>query len=55
MNARSPDITAPGVSVRAAWNNGGYNTISGTSMAAPHVAGAALLISAFIAMASPVL
>lgn len=42
---RSPDITAPGVSVRAAWNNGGFNTISGTSMAAPHVAGAALLIT----------
>lgn len=36
-------IAAPGVNVKSAWLNGGYNTISGTSMATPHVAGAALL------------
>jgi subtilisin family serine protease len=31
-------IAAPGVCIRSAWNEGGYRTISGTSMAAPHVA-----------------
>ncbi|MET3143671.1 UNVERIFIED_ORG: hypothetical protein ABIB13_003408 [Arthrobacter sp. UYEF2] len=40
------DIQAPGVSVRSAWNDTsiGYNTLSGTSMAAPHVSGAAAIM-----------
>ena len=37
------DIFAPGVDITSAWLNGGSNTISGTSMATPHVAGAAAL------------
>ncbi|MDT8307089.1 MAG: carboxypeptidase regulatory-like domain-containing protein [Anaerolineae bacterium] len=39
-----PNISAPGVNVRSAWNNGSYNSISGTSMAAPHLSGAVALM-----------
>jgi subtilisin family serine protease len=37
------DYCAPGVSIFSTWKDGGYNTISGTSMAAPHAAGVLLL------------
>jgi subtilisin family serine protease len=38
------DILAPGVAILSTWLNGGTNTISGTSMATPHVAGLAAYI-----------
>jgi len=37
------DLFAPGSSITSTWSNGGTNTISGTSMASPHVAGVAAL------------
>lgn len=36
-------IGAPGVNILSTWKGGGLNTISGTSMATPHVSGAAAL------------
>ena len=37
------DVAAPGVDIYSTWKKTGYNTISGTSMASPHLAGAAAL------------
>jgi len=37
------DFAAPGVSIKSTWKNGGYNTISGTSMAAPHACAVLML------------
>jgi subtilisin family serine protease len=47
------DIWAPGVDILSTWVGGGTHTISGTSMASPHVAGAAALFLSSNPAATP--
>jgi subtilisin family serine protease len=47
------DIFAPGNDIKSAWYNGGYVNLSGTSMASPHVAGAAAQVLQLFPNASP--
>lgn len=47
------DLIAPGVYIYSTYKSGGYTTMSGTSMASPHVAGGAALYIATHPGASP--
>lgn len=49
------DVAAPGVSVLSSWigSNTATNTISGTSMSTPHVAGLALYLIALEGLSTP--
>lgn len=47
------DIMAPGVCILSTWTGSSTNTISGTSMASPHVAGAAALYKSTHPTATP--
>ncbi|UCC80404.1 MAG: S8 family peptidase [Candidatus Zixiibacteriota bacterium] len=48
-----PEVTAPGVGIRSASRTGGYVSMSGTSMATPHVSGAVAILRQFNPSTTP--
>ena len=43
-----PDVTAPGGNIYSCFTDGGYGTMSGTSMACPHIAGMSALVLQYL-------
>jgi len=41
---RKPDLSAPGINIRSAFNNGGYTSLSGSYVNVPHLAGTIALM-----------
>jgi len=54
VGRRSVDLGAPGVNIYSTWPGGSYQYLSGTSMATPHVTGAAALVRAAFPSATAV-
>ena len=48
------DVFAPGVNITSTWNDGKTNTISGTSMASPHIAGLGAYLLALEGARNPI-